>query len=310
MGGGGVERVQENSVKFYLYDPWRISEAKEISSVEYDALHSACSFLSEYIRFEENIMAVKNAMYEYENFVLHVSLDHEFNPDSDHDYFQDKRVMANGKVLSVLNSITSFRDQFPTFKQSKKSPSAREIFDENWKLQKQANVHFEFCEVLRNFAQHNTQPVSGVTVGGGWDSQREWRESHTSIFVSVSEVSADRKVSAESKTKFLEHIGRKADVSLILREGIDCLGEVSKEMRSWLTSEFDQSSDTYDHYLKRGQYEGFIYFLLSTEVAGSIAGRQIFPAFLERAKRLRRNQVLTHTADHYISSRARGHTKE
>ena len=117
--------------RYYLYDPWHKSESDELSKKEYDDLNSACDFLSDYISFEENITAVKNAVYEYEVFILESSVDYEFNPYSDHNYFQDRRVIANGKVLSILNSITSFRDQFPNFRNTQKPEKTREIFLEN-----------------------------------------------------------------------------------------------------------------------------------------------------------------------------------
>ncbi|MHA6299467.1 hypothetical protein [Devosia sp. CAU 1758] len=293
---------------YFLVDPWNRTDSEKIDTEEAEKLLSARDFISDYISFEENLVAVKNSFYEYELFLLSIGLDYEFDHSADSDFFQDKRVLANAKVLSVLNSITSFRDRFPNIKYRHNDTSTKEYFKENWDTQKSGSIEFHFCEVLRNYAQHNTQPISGVTVGGGWDDKREWRESRASIFVTVSEVTADRKVPNHLKEKFVNHFGTKADVTMLLREAVDGLGLVAKEMRSWLGPELERVISHYQGYLDRAERDGFLYLVLTSDSDYPTGQPQFFSDFLTRARKLRARTILTHTSNHYISSRPRGHS--
>lgn len=304
-----MSAVARQTERYFLYDPWNRADSDEIEKDFYDSIHRSDQFISRYVAFEEAIVGIRYAMYDFEKFVLTISLDYEENRGSDHSYFQDMRVRANGKVVSVLNAITSFRDQFPKFKETVKQIEGRVAFLENWKLHKEVDVHFDFCEVLRNYSQHHTQPVSRVTVGGSWDKDHTWRESHSSIFVSVSAVAADRALQPSQRERFLSQIGEMADVSLVLRKSMDCIGDISREMRSWLTPDFEQSCATYATALGTAKRERFPYLLLTRESDGG-EGRQIFPDFLNYAKKLRTGQLPSHTANGYVSNKARGHSEK
>src|SRR5687768_3113440 len=93
----------------FISDRWEFG----ISAQSYAELMQSQSFLPEYTRFEEIGLQALYAYQEFEQFILNSALEHSLFPLSPHEFEQDHRIRANIRVLSFLNSITSFRDQLP-----------------------------------------------------------------------------------------------------------------------------------------------------------------------------------------------------
>jgi len=82
----------------------------------------------------------------------------------------------------------------------------------------QNSVAFNFCERLRNFAQHHFQPVSFTTTGGAWDQDREFREHRASLYAAVEDVIRNREIDEIEREGYQRSFGETADISLIFRE--------------------------------------------------------------------------------------------
>ena len=278
---------------------------------EFKSLQSSFSFLRDSMKLEETALQVIYALEDYEEFILQSALHHHLFPMEEYEFFQDSRVRANIKVLGFLNSVTSFRDQFPRFKSQQSLARLREDFFALWDKQKARSVAFCFFERLRNYAQHQTQPVSSATTGAGWDKKREMSEARASVFVQVSEVCANRDIHQDERQRYISEFGEKADISLIFRETAGRIGDILKAVREITREIFDKSVNEYERCLKIVRADE-IHFL-HCEVVSVVNGErkkefEIFPDFLQRAKNLRRTFLMTNNERHFVSNRAFGHS--
>lgn len=282
-----------------------------LSLEEFESIRRSYIFLDEYMSFEETVLQLIYSYQEFERYILESALDYHIFPSVDFDYFQDIRVKSNIRVMSFLNSLTSLRDQFPSFRRVKNLADLRSAFRKKWDSQKATSTEFAFCERLRNFAQHQTQPVSSVQTGGGWDEKRTLYEARTSIFVDVEAVCENRKISPGEKQVYLNYFGPKADAALLFRVAIDTLGKLSKETREECITEFSRSVDVLKEYITIAS--GYVETFISCEAMSMDSDKitekfPIFDDFVKRANVLRRIHLNVNNERHFISNRSRGHS--
>ncbi|MEQ1900616.1 MAG: hypothetical protein ABL866_07765 [Devosia sp.] len=241
---------EESMDRYELRPPFMSSQfSHPLSKAEYLALKAAKDFLLTYMAFEETVLQVLYASQNFEEYLLRGALDFYLLTTHEFDYFQDMRLKANLYVVGVLNSVTGFRDQFPTFKGLTGSLSVRSLFVERWSQLLATSVALQFGEALRNYAQHKSQPVSGATTGGGWDEGRTLMESHLTVYADVAPILSDRRVGRAAKAEFERAYGEKADLALILREMLGAVGTVTKQAREDLKPYFDNACSTYEREL-------------------------------------------------------------
>ncbi|CAD7037494.1 hypothetical protein RHAB21_02665 [Pseudorhizobium halotolerans] len=280
----------------------------EVSPDCFAELAASRSLLIEYVRFEELGLQVLYAFQEYEKFVLGSALEHSLFPLSPHEFEQEHRIRANIKVLSLLNSITSFRDQLPKFRKSSLA-AVRRDFINSWRETQTKSAAFNFCERLRNFSQHHFQPVSFTTSGGAWSKEREFLEHRVSLYASVEEVCRSQKVDAAERQSYREAFGERADISLILRETMGCIGQFTRRIRSGLQSDVDKALSCYDLQLReisaRSKYE--VGSIVVRSLDGETKQFDIFSDFAQWVRKLRRTFYSQNNERHYVSSRSFGH---
>lgn len=282
-----------------------------LSQTEFAELCRARTFLTDYVRFEESVLQVLYSWEEFEAFLLNTALNQYVFPLYEHDFAQDTRLRSNLKVLGFLNSITSLRDQFPKFKSLLPALDQHKLFKELWNKQKDTSVAFSFCERFRNYAQHQTQPVSSVTTGGGWNETTGLLESHVSIFVDVGAVCANRDIKRDERVRYETEFGAECDVGLLFRETAAGIGQIVQSVRANLEQTFAKAIATYESNLSRVPITDNLQI---AEVAHLSAGAavetfSIFKGFSERAKGLHRTFLMTNNQRHFVSNKARGHKK-
>lgn len=307
-----MTRDSADDLEFFLTYPFSGRRPdNRIEHAEFKGLQSSFLYLKDDMQLEESMLQIIYSLEEYEEFILKSSLHHHFFPLSEYEFFQDSRVRSNIKVLSFLNSVTSFRDQFPKFKSQPSLSQIREDFLSLWDKKKAISVTFHFFERLRNYAQHQTQPVSSATIGAGWDEKREMSEARASVFVKVNDACTNRKIPQEEKQRYIAEFGEMADISLIFRETSGCIGDILKDIRGRTQIVFDKSAEEYEKFLQitrdgHGNYS-------PCDVVSITKGQRtkefsMFPDFLQRAKRLRRIFLMTNNERHFVSNRAFGHS--
>lgn len=281
-----------------------------IEPSDYEAAIRSIRFLEEYLRIEESTLQILYSLQEFEKFVLDSSLENYLFPLSDYDYHQDSRIKANIRTLSYLNSVRSFRDQFPKFNQHTKTLGTREIFRNLWAGQKECSVSFRFFDHLRNYAQHQTQPVTHITYGGKWNDDRTLLEKHTSIYVNVDDVTNNRDIDENERNMYRDELGTYADISLVFRESNGCIGKIVKNIRIHLSEEINSSIAIYDSILNIPKLENIYtdHIDISKIKNGLVVNNTgMFFDFINRVKRIKKTYLMENNHEHFISNKSFGH---
>jgi hypothetical protein len=304
--------VVADTTAFELHSPF-MSEVwtHELTEKQFHELKNSHNFLLTYMNLEESVLQIMYAMQTFETYLLTGALDYYLFPGRDFDYFQDARLQANLAVSGVLNSISSLRDQFPKFAGMTGDVDARAGFLSKWQELSDSSVTFRFGEHLRNYAQHQNQPVSGATTGGGWDKDRTLMETHLTVYCDVTKVTASRRVGPNDKKVFREVLGTRADLALVLREMTDGVAQLAKFAREMLEPYYVSAISNYEANLTVvGRYSDNDGRHATARAHGaSDMTFNIFMDFLARAKRLHRTHVTINAHRHFVSSKARGHSR-
>ena len=280
-----------------------------IERTRFDTTLRAKNFLLTYMALEESVLQVLYAEQLFEEFLLRGALDFYLFTTHDYQYFQQMRLRANIHVGGVLNAITSFRDQFPKFADHPEANATRKIAQSRWAELKSESVTFVFGERLRNYAQHQNQPVSSATTGGGWDEGRTLLESHLSVFCDVGAVADNRDIEQEERERYLQAFGESADLSLVIREMVGKVGIIVKETRDHLAAAYEAAISQYEDTLSLASpyFDGSKTTDMVRLAEGAQERHRLFEEFTQQAKLLRSNMVMTNNHMHFISNRARGH---
>ncbi|WP_152601057.1 hypothetical protein [Rhizobium sp. YS-1r] len=192
--------------KYFLISPFIDFRCQlELTHIEFQKLSASHATIKNNIIFEENLLQVFYSMAEFESFILESSLRHSLFPISDFEFAQDNRIRGNIKVASFLNSVTSFKDQFPKFDHLSPGVDLKDVFTTLWTNCRNKSVDFSFFERLRNFSQHQTQPVSSYTIGSNWNEELSLHEHRASLFASVEEVSRNRSIKNEERERYFKN---------------------------------------------------------------------------------------------------------
>jgi len=281
---------------------------QDLVDAEFRELDNARAFLLEYMDFEESVLQLIYAAEEFESFLLTTALNQYLLPQYQYDAIQTNRLRANLKMLGFLNSITSLRDQFPKFRPLNPGFNMKQVFEKLWDDKKAASVAFRFSERLRNYAQHQTQPASSVSFGGGWDKNTGLMEDHMSVFVDVSNVCQNRNIGGSEKTLYEQTFGKAADVALVFRETMGTIGQIVLEIRGSLKPHLNLAVANYERSADLVRKND-----LPALEAASLEGNKsqvlfsVFPQFTARAISLSATHVMINNQKHFISNRARGH---
>lgn len=305
-----VEKVVDTKERYEVSCPYSSGfETLQLGKVEYQAAVDAKYFLLTYMRLEENYLQVLYSLQNFEKFLTDSAIDHSIFPMHEFNETQDARVRANIFVSSFLNSVTGFRNQFPRTGSYK---SAHQNFLLGWESAKRTSIAFAFGERLRNYAQHQSHPVSSITSGGGWNSAREHRESHVTVYCDTIAVATDRGDAGE-RSNYTREFGRRADLTLILREVAGKVGEMMKSARDFLKADFNQAIKDYESALSAGKQlsaENLVVRISKMVGSETPDSHDLFDEFVDRARRLRRNFASVNNHQHFVSSRPRGHLNE
>jgi hypothetical protein len=277
---------------------------------EFVALREARLFLLEYLQFEETFRQFLFSYEEFETLILQSALRHHLFSWSEYEATQDARLRFNLKTLGFLNSLTSLRDQFPKFKQLRATVDVRARFIELWQTQKDGSTAFSFCERLRNFAQHQTQPVTMVKRGTSVAHDRGTLEDFALIYVDVQSVCTNRDILAGERQKYEAAFGENCEIGLIFRETVSCIGRIVAEVKTMLKSQFASCMATYQRNLdaaRKGRSGFIVAYAVSEQSTDSVEKFAVFEDFSERLTKLHHAYVSPHNQAHVISNASRGH---
>ncbi|WP_312403246.1 hypothetical protein [Rhizobium sp.] len=280
----------------------------EITKDDFFKLENSKIIIREYISFEESLFQLLKTYSEFEKYLLTSALDFLNFPQADWDFFQDIRIDANIRVVSVLNAMTSVRDQAPKLNSPQLGVTLNRRLRTLWDEHRSTSTSFSFAERLRNYAQHQTQPISRTSTGGGWKKDDDLCEHHTSVYVDTLAVCNNRGIDRDEKERYLHEYGDMVDIAGLLREALSIIAKIASTLRSEFEQPVTESLSTYDYYLTIRNETPTHYDAVAANNRLEDKKFSIFPGLVERAKKLKQQRYLTNFEKHYISNRLRGHS--
>ena len=219
----------------YILSKRILNEKKEIEITEakYLELKNSQSILMHARAIEETYDLVITNYLEFESKLYELSLDYLVHLQKDYFDFYKTRSALNSKLISLLTSVTLYRD---TLKQHVKTclPQQHDIKSKIDKLFEthRKNTDFLFMEKLRNHIQHFGLPVHNVTYHGNVTSLDEDRMIEYSIEIeSFSEsLFFDKKM----REIFENKIETKVDLKKLTRIYIETIGEIQIQIREFI----------------------------------------------------------------------------
>lgn len=207
----------------------------------------------------------------------------------------------------MLNAVTSIRDQAPKLAHSQLGITLRERLLTLWEEERTRSTAFSFAERFRNYAQHQTQPISRASTGGGWDKSLALCEHHTSVYVATSEVIKNRNIRSTERERYLREYGELVDVAALLREALSAVGRIADTLRIEFEQPFNEAIEAYEHFLNIDNGRPQHYDVISAYPSED-SDLSIFPGLSQRARKLKQQRYLKNYQKHYVSSRLRGHS--
>jgi hypothetical protein len=305
----------QSSTPRFLLRPNSISSFDnevEISGGEFLRLSSSRNFLYDCILFEERRKQIALALKEFELFLLSSAVERENSNLPRYEFFQDLVLQANLRSIGFLSSVKSMHDQFPKFSSVKSSIDVRQIFKEEWKSSTKNSCSFHFCWVFRNIAQHHKSPVNSVTLGGGWDSSREFRDGSLSVYARTRDMEGVREVKKEELERFLSDLGELVDIALIFRETAHEISRINEIIREKLKILLAENLSMYASFLDKVAYKdsGIRYVRAEKLLGGKIDQEFIISdSLIQRAIRLNGERLAKFQHQYYTTNRPRGHQK-
>jgi hypothetical protein len=151
---------------------------------------------------------------------------------------------------------------------------------------KMSMTPFRFFERVRNYAQHQSQPVSIMESGGEWIDGHTILEDHLSVYVDVETVCNNRAIPEAEKLEYIKAYLGNCDISLLFRETVAVLGQIVLQMRRQLAKYLDAALDEYRSNLAIVQIYGATVGKVVTLLSGTEQDSfEIFPGFVERVQR-------------------------
>lgn len=303
------ERNMTNDTKLFLDGTKLDNEIRvPISKKLYESIKQSKVELFEIISIEEAYAQILDSYIEFEEFIFSTSQHHFIYTILEYDYSQDSRMIANRRVLTCLNTIFAFKDQVKTSRDFHQKNFLKNFFKNEFSKMKMHSISYQFAEQLRNYTQHQSQPIDSLTVGGGWDETHTICEQHATVYVNTSKVFSRREIKKSEQEKFLNYFGSSIDVSYLFREVLSEISNIVKNYRIVTSDHYIKICKTLDAALNLGykSENGKKSFDLVDESTGS---KSIYfnSDFLNRAHRFRDNSIITNYEKHYTSTRPRRH---
>lgn len=222
-----------------------------LSKDEYEAIGTATDRLLEYTAIEEKFDLIVENLMELEMAFLEASVQTMLQGSQDHRWFQDKRRFFNRRLLNFMSAAKAYVDQVPQHfhRAFPGDQGAADRLDASFSEQYDARIGYRTMEALRNYAQHNGDPLHSASFGSIWDEERTKMKFSVEPVLHPSELRARNELRNRSlKSKYkkdlfkitvlkeLEEIGDQVDIKFSVRDYIEGLWAVHAELRDVIGS--------------------------------------------------------------------------
>lgn len=215
-----------------------------ISAERFEELVVAREGISETLGMEEKFNLLLENYVEFEDCLLHSTVEMVVFIPLDWDDFIEHRHEFNRRTLNLLSAGRLLLDQLRHHMSSLfgSDSAERERLEESIRSAKQDHLGFRAVEALRNYVQHRDLPIQGFSQPNwrtGVDAEAERRATVTPL-VSLTKLSEDRKFSKRILAE-LQEVGRDSiDLKPLIREWVACLAGIHAVARELVGESIQQ----------------------------------------------------------------------
>ncbi|HAU1295869.1 TPA: hypothetical protein JBI36_06505 [Legionella pneumophila] len=188
------------------------------------------------LSFERNFEYLIQNYLDYENTIAQKSIGQLVNGPQSMDEFDSHITDVTIKLLNLLSTTKAYIDKSPSI--LKKLMGEADLFKIECSLQYDTNFSYRFIDSLRNYAQHNNDPLSSLILGGEWVENEDLKY-YTNPLIDTKALRANKKF----RKSVLPEYDVKFHLSYCIRRYIESLSLIHKKMSSSFKADLDTLCD-------------------------------------------------------------------
>lgn len=220
-----------------------------ITKFEYDRLLKSWSALSVIASLEEEWDSLIQNYIELELELIRSAMNTMVLSHEGYHEANQTRLGFARRLSNLLHTCKSYLDHTPHHLKKLTTTGLETAFKTLISAAYDASASYRFMEALRNYAQHRGLPLHGATFDSGWtgsfadDDKDKGLLRHSSYAtIDLAKIRADKKFKASVLTE-LANSPDHLDVSILVREYIEKLGQVHENVRASIKIELDDASE-------------------------------------------------------------------
>lgn len=287
----------------------------EISEQEYNDISLARKGLFEALYLEEKFDLVTENYFEYEKEILSSSTRFMVFGNQDYEWFQNERNLISRRIINLLSASRLYLDQSVHHLHNIYGNDSTVIDEvENEKsVQYDTHIGYRTMEALRNYVQHRGFPIHTITFAANVvdaEANAKNRVLYTlTPLIRVFDLENDSKFK-RTVLEELKLIGSEVDVKPLVREYVECLGNLHGKIRELLhknvSSWESKIFGAIDHFKGAfGKETSVIGLAIVEEVEDGVYSKSelIFAEFTERRRKLEnKNRILGSLSSRYVTN--------
>lgn len=281
-----------------------------ISDEQYEAVVDARAILTSAFTIEESYDLLIGNYVEVEQELLAATATNAVRDlNGYHDFFE-LRSTINRRVVNLLTATRLYLDQTPQrLSDCATAPEgARSEFKQRTRDHYDSKFGYRFLEALRNHVQHCGLAVHRLSLNKKWIGEGENRELELSIqpFTEKCYLITD----GGFKQKVLDEMPEQVVLTLVIREYLQCIGDLQKLVRSHVTERVREARQTIEGHLSEyakestGSTIGLTAFRIDSQ-----GRKESVPLLLDwddvRIKLIARNSGMVSLGRHVVTGRAK-----
>lgn len=281
-----------------------------ISDAQFDAASQSRVVLAAAFALEESYDLLIGNYVEVEQELLTATASNAVRDLNEYHDFFELRSTINRRVVNLLTATRLYLDQAP----QRLSDCATEPDKARSEFKQRTHDHYDttfgyrFLEALRNHVQHCGLAVHRLSLGKKWIGEGESRELELSIrpFAERHYLGAD----TGFKATILEEMPEKVVLTLVIREYLQCIGDLHKLVRSHVAERVKVARQTIqDHLSNYAKASNDSTIGLTAFRTGQQGQQESVPLLLDwddaRVKLVSRNSGLVALGRHVVTGRAK-----
>lgn len=282
----------------------------QISNEQYEAIVDARAILTSAFAIEESYdLLIGNFMEVEQELLPATTINAVRDLNGYHDFFE-LRSTINRRVVNLLTATRLYLDQTPQrLSDCATTPDvARFEFKQRTHYHYDATFGYRFLETLRNHVQHCGLAVHRLSLINKWTGEGEDRVFERSIqpYAEKCYLVMD----GGFKQNVLDEMSEQVDLTLVIREYLECIGDIHKLVRSHVTERVRDARQTIEGHLSEYSKESNASIIGLTAFRTDSQGRkESVPLLLDwddvRIKLIARNSCMVALGRHVVTGRAK-----